>query len=398
MTHRARILAALRGQPVDRLPWVPRLDLWYNAHRHRGTLPAEWAGASLAQIVTDLGVGLHAVIPDFLATEGPDEVYDRALGIEHVPNQPFRVRFRRTQRIVYREGDQTRVVYRTPAGELTARLVYSEQMRRDGITIMHVTERVVKSDDDYRRVAALFADLEVERDETRYAALRDEVGELGVAVAFGSGAASPGHHLLRDLVPYDRFYYDLHDHPEWIAETAASMAGYYEQVLEACAASSAEVVLHGANYDVMLTPPRLFEAHILHGLAHWAKGLHAASKLLATHADGENDGLCALLRQSGVDVADAICPAPMTRLSLRDYREQLGPQVATWGGICSSSLLPPLFTDAQFEAHLDDVLSAVGDGRRLILSVADTTPPEASLARLRRIGERAAECRLGDPP
>ena len=31
MTHRERMLAALRGEPSDRLPWIPRLDLWYSA-------------------------------------------------------------------------------------------------------------------------------------------------------------------------------------------------------------------------------------------------------------------------------------------------------------------------------------------------------------------------------
>ena len=43
MTHRERILRALRGEAVDRLPWVPRLDLWYNAHKRAGTLPAPFA-------------------------------------------------------------------------------------------------------------------------------------------------------------------------------------------------------------------------------------------------------------------------------------------------------------------------------------------------------------------
>ncbi len=84
MTHRERILAAFERRPVDRVPWVPRLDLWYNAHRYRGTLPREWADASLVDIVDDLGVGLHAIVPDFLDTEEPDEACDRLLGIEHV--------------------------------------------------------------------------------------------------------------------------------------------------------------------------------------------------------------------------------------------------------------------------------------------------------------------------
>ena len=56
MTHRERILAAIRGDIPDRLPWVPRLDLWYKANRHNGTLPPEWAELSLPEIARDLGV------------------------------------------------------------------------------------------------------------------------------------------------------------------------------------------------------------------------------------------------------------------------------------------------------------------------------------------------------
>ena len=32
MTHKERILAACRGEVPDCIPWIPRLDLWYNAY------------------------------------------------------------------------------------------------------------------------------------------------------------------------------------------------------------------------------------------------------------------------------------------------------------------------------------------------------------------------------
>ncbi len=43
-THKARVLAALRGELVDRLPYVPRLDLWYLANSTAGTLPKQYVG------------------------------------------------------------------------------------------------------------------------------------------------------------------------------------------------------------------------------------------------------------------------------------------------------------------------------------------------------------------
>lgn len=381
---------ALRGEPVARLPWVPRLDLWYNAHRYRGTLPGPWRDASLLDIARELGVGFHAVIPDFLDTEEPEEAFDRALGIEHVRNQPYRVRFRRASRVVERGRDCSRVIYKLPQGELSAVLRHDEAMRSAGATLMHVQEHLVKSLDDYALVAALLEDLVVEPDQERYLRFCGEVGEQGVVVAFAHAAASPVHHLFKELVPYDRFYFDLHDHPRVIAETAARMAPYLEQVLAACAASAAEAVLFGANYDLMVTPPPLFAEHLAPWLGRAAEVLHAAGKLLVTHTDGENLQLNRFYVECGVDVADSVCPAPMTRLTLADYRAAFGARPAIWGGLCSLCVLPESMTGEQFEAHVEDAIAAVGEGRGIVFSLADTTPPAASLERLRWIGERLA--------
>ena len=80
-----------------------------------------------------------------------------------------------------------------------------------------------------------------------------------------------------------------------------------------------------------------------------------------------------------------------TRLHLAEYRESFGTHPAIWGGICSVSVLLDSFTDEQFDAHLDEVIAAAGDGRGMIFSIADTAPPAASLDRIRRIGERLAD-------
>ncbi len=269
-------------------------------------------------------------------------------------------------------------------------MLHTEQMRRDGVTLLHTAERVVKSPDDYEVLAFIFEDIEV-LPGGRYDDFRASIGDSGVAVALANIAASPVHHLLKELVPYDRFYFDLHDHADLIAETGRRMLGFFRSVVSACARSTAEVVLLGANYDVMLTPPPFFAEHITPFLSEATATLHAAGKLVATHTDGENEGLLDQYLACGIDLADSVCPAPMTRLPLATYREAFGSRPAIWGGVCSSSVLPSSFTDAEFEAHLEEIIEAAGDFRGMIYSIADTTPPDAAIARIRRIGERLAE-------
>ena len=49
-THKSRILAAFRGETADRLPYVPRIDLWYLANALPATPPRQHLGRSLKKI------------------------------------------------------------------------------------------------------------------------------------------------------------------------------------------------------------------------------------------------------------------------------------------------------------------------------------------------------------
>ena len=57
MTNRERLLAILDGKSPDQIPWIPRFELWYTAHRLAGTLPPEYQDMRLADIYRDLRLG-----------------------------------------------------------------------------------------------------------------------------------------------------------------------------------------------------------------------------------------------------------------------------------------------------------------------------------------------------
>jgi len=46
------------GQPVDHIPFIARMDLWYSFHRNQGSLPPPYENASLWDIQRDLGIGI----------------------------------------------------------------------------------------------------------------------------------------------------------------------------------------------------------------------------------------------------------------------------------------------------------------------------------------------------
>jgi len=221
-----------------------------------------------------------------------------------------------------------------------------------------------------------------------YRAFQQRVGERGIAVARGPVAASPIHLILHELVAMDQFFYLYHDERAAMHQLAERMTPFFEACLEALVACEAEVVFWGANYDQDLTWPPFFEAEIAPWLKKVSQRLHAAGKLLLTHTDGENKALLPLYPACGFDVAESVCPAPMTQCTLAEVRAGMGPQTTVWGGIPSVALLDDAMAQTAFEPYLDDVFGALGAGDHLILGVADNVPPDANLARLEAIKQR----------
>lgn len=390
MTHRERMLAVLAGAATDRIPWVPRLDLWYRANALAGSLPPGLPRDTLPALVDALDWGFHAVVPDFRDLRGPEDDADRALGIYNLHFMPYRTAFPGIARDWRRDGDLTHVAYRTPEGTARCSVLYNDAMRRAGISITHVAEPVIKSLDDFRAVGALFRHARVLPNYEGYADFARGVGDRGVAVGFVSLAASPMHLIMRELMPMEAFFYAMHDYPEALARLADDIAVYWEQLLAVAVASPAEILLVGANYDASVTYPPFFAAHIAPWLQRFADALHARGKYLLTHTDGENTGLLPHYLASRIDIADSVCPAPMTKLSLRDVRRAFDGRIAIMGGIPSVALLPSSMADDEFDAFLDDFFRQLGRGDRLILGISDTTPPAADFDRLRRIADRIA--------
>ena len=96
---------------------------------------------------------------------------------------------------------------------------------------------------------------------------------------------------------------------------------------------------------------------------------------------------------SKFDIADSICPAPMTSYTLKEIREAFnGHHVTIWGGVPSVSVLESSMSDYEFDAFIDDLFSTqIGQADHLILSIADTAPPAMKWSRLERIAKMAKE-------
>jgi len=396
MTHKERMLAALRGEPTDLIPYAPRLDLWHRANSLAGTLPDGFRNAPPRDFVDAFGLAYHGVIPNFRDLRDPTDDAERAFGIYSLHMMPFRTTFENVKRTIRTCGDRTICEYDTPPGVIRCVTLYDDAMKRAGISITHVEEYVFKSASDYRALAYLFENARVEPNYEGFAEFADFIGERGIAVGFVSLAATPMHLIQRELMPLDVFFYELHDHPDEVHRLAESIGVYWRRMLDVSADSPADVLLLGANYDASVQYPPFFAEHIAPGLREFARLLHARGKYLLTHTDGENTGLLDHYLASEFDIADSICPKPMTRLSFKEVRDAFAGRITIMGGIPSVTLLQSSMSDRDFDAFLDAFFEDVGAGDHLILGISDTAPPAAAWDSIIKIGERVEA--LGSVP
>ena len=94
MNHRERYLAVLEGRPPDRVPFAPRLLLWYNARMATDTMPPAYKGLTLRELERKLNLGTPARDGKVFTTrtEGVETVVrkeggDRASASIHIVEQ-----------------------------------------------------------------------------------------------------------------------------------------------------------------------------------------------------------------------------------------------------------------------------------------------------------------------
>jgi hypothetical protein len=233
---------------------------------------------------------------------------DRALGIFHLPVLPYRVILQDVDRRVSRCGQETVVEYHTPLGSLRTVTVFTEEMLDAGASMSWIVEHALRQPRDFDVAGYIFSHLKIEPQPEGLLRRRDEVGERGLTVGYLLRTASPVHHIMKELMPLEQFFYALHDYPERVQRLAEQMEPLYENLKQIGADSPAEVVFLGANYDDSITYPAFFEKYILPALRDYASLLHSKGKYLMTHTDGENKQLLALYLRAGFDIADSVCP------------------------------------------------------------------------------------------
>ncbi len=229
VNHRDLAIASMRGEPVDHIPFIARMDLWYNYHHNQGTLPAPYEGMSLWDIQRDLGIGIFGF-----------GAWDTSF---------YRLVHHDVEIIREINGGVETTNYHTPYGTLTCRDKMAEELKDAAGTGARV-EYPFKSVEDYDALQFLIDHTEVVENYDEYMTYVEAIGTDGLALPYIGHL--PAHQLMIFFMGYVKFYYELNDSPSQIEALIESLTEQQREILSLALYCPAEAIEVGANYDELM--------------------------------------------------------------------------------------------------------------------------------------------------
>lgn len=340
MNSRERLLAVLRGQEIDRIPWAPFLAYW-------------WEQCKDPEI-TSLGEA------GFLKTAGADPLMRGKCCM-------FKTRYGKTKITESAAGIKKQVRYETPVGGLQAVYDFS-----DAGDTWFLTEHPVKTAEDFSVLAYIAQDMIVEADFGTYEGIAKEHPDALYVPLLSPYGKTSFQSLIEYWVGTEELSLLEADSPEAIVNALDAMRRPAMETVRISASSSAEAFISWEDTSTTNISPRWYESYILPEINAWCDVLHAAGKMYIQHACGHLRHLASLIASSKIDAVESLSDPPTGNISVEDFSKLLPERIAIIGGI-----EPTFFMNSSID-ELEkrvDFLCGYFQGKRFILANADSCPP-----------------------
>lgn len=356
MTSRQRLTAALRCEPVDRIPISPRIWAWLC---WQGLNPREGARRLGYDCVLE-GGGVFPVLHDPEARQLPP-------GIE--------VNIHRR-----REGATTLYerTFSTPGGRLHDALLQADGGREYGIgPNPEIREPLVKSLADAQLLHYLLPGPQGLGLEW-LAQTEREVGEEALVIF----RTSPGvDHAIIDALGFAQAMVCLHEN-EALLDAVIAIADAWAMELLRYALERGARWLFDSFYNFSLSAgwsPRTWRAKIFPLVQRHAALIHAYDGRLIFYDDGKLTTILPWVIEAGADAVQTVAPPPTGDAVFPALGAQYRGHVCFWGGVDLSTILRG--TPEQVEEQVREVIAGLGP-TGLILGTSDSIrdgSPEANV-------------------
>ena len=358
MSPRERLLAALRFQEVDRIPWSPCLEGYF-------------LGTRVDQITAFRQIRADAMVRHVLNFIG--SVPMRITAPPPGKTLAFTIRQRQV-------GEETEVTYECPVGTLMERYKFNPESPNIPWTTRHRLQTI----EDVKVLKWMCEKAEFAPVPAFFDPADKAVGDDGLATI--SALGTPIQWTINAETTLDKFWFFYADHPAEMEEYFEAAHQMNLRMFRAIAEGPGEVVIQYENLSSTLCSPRLWERHTLPCINEYADILHAAGKIFIQHNCGHLRAFGDAFRQARFDGCTDVAIPPTGSITLREARELWGPGKAITGGIDATAFSS--LTPEQMKDYARNLLRDMKDrGRGYILGSGDATPKTATWENLRAVSE-----------
>ena len=308
MTHRQRMLAAIRRQPVDRVPVCT-----YNLHPYGSPHEADPSYVPILECVARKA-GIFSKT-DVQGLYEPTDVEHRSTLVEEVAGVTRTTRFLHTPK-----GDLCQVTEK-PADQPA-----------------YVTEAYVKSDADIDRFLSLPWE-PTDPDLSAARALRKRIGEAGIV---GLGYHDPMYEAIT-LFDYEDFLMRCVDDLDGVVRLIDVLFERLEMQMRKLAkrAAGSDFFMHTGGPEAAtppMMPPHLFARLVTPYQKRLVDIFHEHGLLVALHCHGRVRLVLDEIIACGFDLLEPVEPPPQGDMSLPEIMEKAGGRLAVMGHIQDQDL------------------------------------------------------------
>ncbi|NLE45155.1 MAG: hypothetical protein GX620_10570 [Chloroflexi bacterium] len=332
MDFRSRILAVLRHEEPDQVPFAP-----YDNLMPRGDFSRQ---------LRNRGMGLCV---------------RRSTIWSEMPNVTLELRC---------EGGETVTTYHTPVGSVSTRTRGHTGRISDGMSVE--VKGMIERVEDFGPVIFMLDDTVFHRDDSVYWDAVRDVGVDGIvrdtALDMESTPYGATRRYFGDYFGLERWVFEQHDHPNEFVALLEAQIRRDERRLELAGDSPADLLAFG--WLEGLWSPALFREYELPFYRKWVSHLQARGRQCVLHCDATKNlpEFAGLIAETGVAVVEAFTPPPVGTLSLSDARVAWGDDVVIWVNVPETVFW--MGAD-QTKAYIIDLLKSDSPGRSLVIGFTE---------------------------
>ncbi len=340
MTPKQRLLAAIKGEEVDKLPWSPFLAYYWESLsaniQHKGQIA-------------------------FLEEMGADPLLRGFQQLFCINRNNCEVR----ESISLNEKVLT---YETPVGILREKYIFSKA----GYT-WFLTEHPVKTEEDFKILTYINENMVLKSDVNQFVIDYNQLGERGLYLPLiGTEMKTSFQSLVEHWVGTEELVYALMDYPDIVEQCLESMRSNSLRSVKLSVDSPAEGFIFWEDSSTTNISPEYYKKYVTPEINEWGKIIHDNNKYLIQHACGHINALINHMGDTNIDMIESISPPPTGNIELWDAKKKLPERIGLIGGIEPSVFLSS--SCEELEQYVNNLINKMGK-KHYILANSDSCPP-----------------------